>query len=182
MAERELARARAEEQAVTTESERPREQPRGETAEAAAETAPAPARVSDGERAAATESATVGAREAVSARDRLVGAAKKAGKGALGAAKATGKAAGKAVSFSGGWLGNEMVSDWNRTALGFGERMRRITNVAGRIFNPFIRMGAAMEDWAKGYPPFSWFMKKTDTTEALEDLLPDYGKGDGKKK
>ena len=59
--------------------------------------------------------------------------------------------------------------------------MRKLGNFFGRVFDPIIRMSAAMEEWGGGYPPFSWFHKKVDATEALGELLPDYDKGDGKK-
>lgn len=179
MAEREGARASAAEAEAHRESS-PAEGTSRE-ARSVEETVVAP-RTTDAERTRASAEAAADAGTAVSVRDRTVSAAKRTGRAVKRGVRAVAGGAGKAASASGGWLAGEMESDWNRTALGFGERMRKFANVVGNaVFNPLIRMGAAIEDWGAGYPPFSWFKKKADTTEALEDLLPDYGKGEGKK-
>lgn len=177
MAERERAPARAAEAheappqtEVAARDERPAE---------AVAVAP---RRGDAERARAETVATAEAGEAVGVRDRAASAVKRTGKAVARGARAVAGGAGRAASASGGWFAGEMKSDWNRTALGFGERVRKAANLVGNvIFNPLMRIGATMEDWGAGYPPFSWFKKKVDISKAQEDMFEDYGTGSDKK-
>ncbi|MEK7529306.1 MAG: hypothetical protein AAB570_00070 [Patescibacteria group bacterium] len=178
MAEREGARTGAAEAEARHDAPRAEGPPReARPIEAGAE---AP-RATDAERTRVMAEAVADATEVVEGRDRATSLARRTGGAAKRAVKSAARTAGKAASSSSGWLANELVSDWNRTALGFGERMRKLGNFFGRVFDPIIRMSAAMEEWGGGYPPFSWFHKKVDATEALGELLPDYDKGDGKK-
>lgn len=180
MAEREGARARAAEAHEAHEVP-----PQTEVAardERPAEAVAAAPRRGDAERARAATEATVEAGEAVGVRDRSVSAVKRTGNAVKRGVRTVAVGARKVASASGGWFAGEMKSDWNRTALGFGERVRKAANLVGNvIFNPIMRIGAAMEDWGAGYPPFSWFKKKADISEDQKDMFEDYGKGEGKK-